>query len=107
LYEKLKAVLGDKYDVTYSADVLVEVSPITDNKGEALKFIANYYGIPMEQTVAVGDNLNDLSMILAAGVGVAVSNAAQPLKSMADYVTKLTNDDGAIAEVIEKFGYKN
>jgi hypothetical protein len=45
-------------------------------------------------------------MILKAGVGVAVANATQPLKDRAGYVTTLTNDEGAIAEVIKKFGYK-
>ncbi len=69
-----------------------------------MKFLAERYGIPMEKTIAVGDNLNDLSMIEAAGLGVAVGNAVQPLKNAADFVT-VTNTDGAIAKIIEEFGY--
>lgn len=104
IYDYLTERLGGRYDVTYSADVLVEVSPVGDSKGEALKFLAAYYGIPMEETVAVGDNLNDLSMIECAGTGVAVGNATERLKVGADYISA-TNDEGAVAEVIEKFGY--
>jgi hypothetical protein len=106
LYNKLCERFAGKYDITYSADVLVEISPLGDNKGEALKFIANHYNIPISQTVAIGDNLNDLPMIVAAGVGVAVGNATQPLKQKADYISA-TNDDGGVAEVIKKFGYNN
>ena len=104
LYAELCNRLGRKYDVTCSASVLVEVSPLSDNKGEALKFLAERYGIPMEKTIAVGDNLNDLSMIEAAGLGVAVGKAVQPLKNAAAFVT-VTNTDGAIAKIIEEFGY--
>lgn len=104
LYAELCRRLGDKYDVTCSAKVLVEVSPLGDNKGTAVKFLAEKFGIPIGKTVAVGDNLNDLSMIEAAGVGVAVGNATEALKNAADFVA-VTNNEGAIAQVIEKFGY--
>lgn len=106
LYNILQKKLGGKYDVTCSADVLVEVSPINDNKGAGLKYLADYYGIPIEKTVAIGDNLNDVSMILAAGTGVAVGNAVEGLKAVADCVT-VTNDEGAVAQAIKEFGYIN
>ena len=104
LFEELKRRLGTRFDVTCSASVLVEVSPLTDNKGEALKFLAKKYGIPLELTVAAGDNLNDLSMVEVAGVGVAVGNAAPKLKEAAKFVS-VTNNEGAIAQIIKKFGY--
>ena len=104
LYENLSKRLGDRFDVTCSASVLVEVSPLGDNKGEAVKFLAKHYGIPIEETVAIGDNLNDLSMIRAAGVGCAVGNATQALKDAADFIS-ITNNDGAVAQIIEKFGF--
>jgi hypothetical protein len=106
LFNDLSGIFKSKYDVTYSADVLVEVSPAGDDKGNALKYLANHYNIDIKDTVAIGDNLNDLSMIQAAGVGVAVGNATQPLKDEADFIT-ITNDEGAVAEVIKKFGYIN
>lgn len=103
LFTELGKRLGDRFDVTCSATVLVEVSPLGDNKGEALKFLANYYNVPIEKTVAVGDNLNDLSMVVVAGVGCAVGNAAQPLKDAANFIS-VTNNEGALAQIIEKFG---
>ena len=104
LYNTLKERLGSRFDVTCSASVLVEVSPLGDNKGEALKYLADYYNIPLELTVAVGDNLNDLPMILVAGTGVAVGNAAPALKKAATFVS-VTNNEGALAQIIEKFGF--
>lgn len=104
LYSNLNKLYGSEYDVTCSAKVLVEVSPINDNKGEALKYLANHYNIPIDKTVAVGDNLNDLSMIKAAGVGCAVGNAVNELKNAADFIS-VSNNDGAIAQIIKKFGF--
>lgn len=104
LYKSLLAKFGDRFDVTCSAEVLVEISPLCNNKGVALKYIAEYYGIPLSSTVAVGDNLNDLSMIKAAGTGVAVGNAVQALKDAADYVS-VTNNECAVAKIIEKYGF--
>ncbi len=104
LYTELNKRLGGRFDVTCSATVLVEISPIGDNKGEAVKYLANYYNIPIQKTVAAGDNLNDLSMIVAAGVGCAVGNAVQELKDAADFVS-VSNNRGAIAQIIKKFGF--
>lgn len=104
LYTELQKRLGEKYDVTCSANVLVEVSPLNNNKGEALKFLAEQFNIPVSQTVAVGDNLNDLSMIKVAGVGVAVANAVEELKQASDFVS-ISNNKGAIAQIINKYGF--
>lgn len=104
LFEKITAKFGARFDVTCSAKVLIEVSPKGETKGAAVKFLSAHYGVPIEKCCAVGDNLNDLSMIEAAGVGVAVGNGVEWLKAAADFVT-VTNDEGAVARVIEKFGY--
>ena len=90
--------------MTCSATVLIEISPISDNKGEAVKYLANYYGIPIEKTIAMGDNLNDLPMVKIAGLGVAVANATEKLKQAADFIS-VSNNDGAVAQIIEKFGF--
>lgn len=104
IYARLSKKFADKYEVTCSAEVLVEIAPLGENKGAAVKFLAEHYGIPIEKTVAMGDNLNDLSMVEAAGVGVAVGNAVEELKNRADFVS-VSNDRDAVAQVIEKFGY--
>ncbi|MDE7453681.1 MAG: Cof-type HAD-IIB family hydrolase [Clostridia bacterium] len=106
LFAELKRRLGSKHEVTCSAAVLIEISPLGNDKGEGLKFLCEKFGVPLERSVAIGDNLNDLAMIKAAGVGVAVGNASDGLKEEADYLT-VTNDEDAVAKVIEKFGFKN
>lgn len=106
LYEIIKAHLGDEFDVTCSAKVMIEISPLGVTKGEALKFIAAKFNVPIGKTIAVGDNLNDISMVEAAGLGCAVGNGEQELKLIADYVAP-TCDDGGVAYIIQKFGYKN
>lgn len=105
LYKKLQNRFGKDFDVTCSAKVLVEISPLGATKGAAVKYIANSFGIDILNTVAVGDNLNDLSMIKSAGIGVAVGNAVEELKNAADFVS-VTNNEGAVAQIIEKFGFR-
>ncbi len=52
----------------------------------------------------MGDNLNDLPMVKIAGLGVAVANATEKLKQAADFIS-VSNNDGAVAQIIEKFGF--
>ena len=92
--------------VTKSAEYLVEVVHCSYSKGTALEFIANHYNVPIEKTVAIGDQWNDLPMIEKAGLGLAVQNAAEELKQVAT-VLQATNEESAVAEAIERFGYCN
>ena len=57
----------------------------------------------IENLMACGDGLNDRSMIEYAGVGVAMQNAEEPVKAVADYVTAADNDHDGVAEAVEKF----
>ena len=93
-------------EVTRGADFLVEVVNANYSKGTAVEFLAKYFNTNVEQTVAIGDQRNDLPMIERAGLGVAVKNADRALKDKADYVCDLTNEENAVADVIKRFGYK-
>lgn len=104
LYDNLKSKFGDRFDVTCSASVLVEISPYGETKGKGLKFLADHFNIPIEKCIAVGDNLNDLSMIEAAGLGVAVRNGEERLKQAAGFICD-SNNDGGVAQIIEKYGF--
>ena len=79
----------------------VEINQSHANKGEALLALADYLHIPREMTFAFGDGLNDLSMIVQAGWGIAMENACDAVKAAADYVTASCDDDG-VAKAIEK-----
>ncbi|MBQ3760312.1 MAG: HAD hydrolase family protein, partial [Synergistaceae bacterium] len=80
----------------------IEINDTKANKGGGLKFLAEYLGIPMSETLAFGDGLNDITMIEAAGIGVAMENAVDEVKAAADYVTLDCNNDG-VAEGIKRF----
>lgn len=88
--------------VSSALDQNAEINQTHANKGEALQALAAYLGVDMENTMAIGDGLNDISMIKAAGLGVAMANGTQLCKDKADYVT-LTNDNDGVAAVIEKY----
>lgn len=64
---------------------------------------ARRLGIPVENTVAAGDAANDLSMLRAAGIGVAMCNGTDEAKAAADAVTCRDNNHDGIAEIIEKY----
>lgn len=104
VYRTLEERLGRDYYVTYSSVALVEITSKEFSKATAVRFLADRYGIPYGKTVAVGDSLNDLPMIEAAGVGLAVKNADELLKEAAE-VFPATNDENAIGKIIEKYGF--
>jgi Cof subfamily protein (haloacid dehalogenase superfamily) len=72
------------------------------SKGQALRELAAYLEIPLTEIMAIGDANNDISMLRAAGLGVAMGNAAASVKQAADYVTADVDHDG-VAAAIEKF----
>lgn len=90
-------------DVSYSSNRYIEFNRKGVNKGAGLLFLANLLGIRPEETIAVGDNYNDLSMIQAAGLGVGVQNTVPEMKPFCNVITNATCDEGAIAEIIEKY----
>ena len=102
--EELRKANFEGCDVTRSASYLVEVINANYSKGTAVEFLAKYYQVPLEKTIGVGDQWNDLPMIERAGLGIAVKNADQKLKEKA-VVCEYTNEEGAIAKIIEKYGY--
>ncbi len=73
------------------------------SKGTALRILAEKLGIPIDETIAAGDSTNDREMLEAAGLGIAVANAREELKAVADVVLDRTAEEGSIAEIAERF----
>jgi len=103
LEKDIAGQMGDTTCTFFSASYMLETSPIISNKGNGVKWLCERYGIDISEVICIGDNYNDLSMIKAAGLGVAVANAVDAVKEAADYVTENTCSNGAVAEVINKF----
>ena len=97
----LKEITSD-LDVSYSSNRYIEFNHQGVNKGQGLKKLAELLHVDIKDTIAIGDNFNDLSMIKVAGLGVGVQNTVEEMKKECDIITKATNNRGAIAEVINK-----
>ncbi len=72
------------------------------NKGVALRKLADHLGLTLEETMAIGDTENDLTILQTAGVGVAMQNATEDVKAVANYTT-LCNDESGVAHAIYHF----
>ncbi len=86
--------------VTTSMPTNMEIFSDKADKGTALKYLAEYFNIDREDVMAMGDSRNDLPMVKYAGVGVALDNACDDLKKVADVVT-VSNDEDGVAAMIE------
>ena len=109
-YEKLKDFQASfrpyepgHFDSFFSCFEFLEYCNEGSNKGSGLIYLADYLHIPIDNTVAVGDERNDVSMIHAAGVGCAMCNGRKEAKDVADYITECDNNHSGVAEVIYKF----
>lgn len=104
VYEK---ELAEKYEgilsVYRSESFFVEAMPLGVDKAASLDRLFDIIGVDKTDTVACGDGFNDMSMIAYAGVGVAMANAKDEVKAVADVVTKRTNDEDGLLEVIEAY----
>lgn len=99
---RTEVIRNPQLAVSSSAEHNIEITHVNAQKGEGLRRLAEYYQIPIEQTMAVGDNYNDVSMFRVAGISVAMGNAGREIQDMCDAVTK-TNDEHGVAAAIEQY----
>ena len=86
----------------YSNDKYLELFRLDAGKGNALRFVCEYLGVPLSDAYAAGDAENDISMLQAAGCGIAMRNAPDPVKEAADVVTRSDNDQDGLAETMRR-----
>ncbi|MDR1606611.1 MAG: Cof-type HAD-IIB family hydrolase [Streptococcaceae bacterium] len=87
--------------VTSSGANNIEVNHLAAQKGQSLQKVAEMHGIALENVAALGDNFNDMSMIKAAGLGIAMENAEAEVKEIAQHVTR-TNTENGVAYAVEQ-----
>ncbi len=96
----LSDMVGDKLTLLYSNPYYLEIFPSEAGKGSAVKRLADILGVDIKDTYAAGDEQNDISMIQAAGCGIAMQNATDLVKESADVITNFDNDHDGLAEFI-------
>ena len=95
--------ITEKVGVFFSGEDILEFNPYNIDKGTGVKDLLEKINIDPSEAIAIGDNFNDIPMIENVGMGVAVKNGVDEIKSVANYVTENDNNHNAVAEVIQKF----
>ena len=103
LEPKVSSLTDGQCEVSYSSNRYMEFNSLGIDKGQGLRDLAELLGIEMSETIAVGDNYNDLAMLKAAGLSVAAANGVPEVKAVCDYVTRADHNEGVVAELIETF----
>lgn len=98
----LPEAVKEDYTIVRSADIFLEFLHKSVNKGTGVKAVADAFGINASEVICVGDAGNDMDMIHYAGLGVAMANAFDEVKAIADHIT-LSNEDDGVAAVIQTF----
>lgn len=99
---ELNEKYGDRISVYRSEPFFIELMPKGIDKAASIDRMLSTVGMTRENTICCGDGFNDMTMIEYAGIGVAMANAQEKVKSKADYITS-SNDDDGIVKVIDKF----
>ena len=101
LEKELPKVFPDLY-IIKSTPYFLEFSNKEGSKYCAVKFLQKYWGIDEAETLTIGDQNNDIALLKAGGIKVAMGNATEELKAVADYVTDTVFNDGFV-KAMEKF----
>lgn len=102
IVSKIPQEIKERYTILRSAPYFLEFLHKTVNKGTGVEAVAKELGLESKEVICVGDAGNDLAMIEYAGLGVAMGNAFDEVKEIADYIT-LSNNNNGVAHVIEKY----
>lgn len=101
--ESLLEYCGNRIQMIFSNEQYLEILPAEAGKGNALRFIANFLNVPVSHTFAAGDAENDISMLQAAGTGIAMANAPDAVKNAARIVTARSNDEDGLLDILDEF----
>jgi Cof subfamily protein (haloacid dehalogenase superfamily) len=101
-YEKeLQDIFPDLY-IVKSTPYFLEFSNPEASKRAAVEFLQNYWGLEKDEILTIGDQNNDIALLQAGGIKVAMGNATEELKAIADYITDSVYEDGFV-KAMEKF----
>ena len=93
-FERIEKKVEAEFDVLRHAGNVVEFVPKNTSKATGIKWLCEYLGVPVEDTYAIGDSINDLDMLEFVGHGIAMGNATETAKEAAEFVTRDLHEDG-------------
>jgi Cof subfamily protein (haloacid dehalogenase superfamily) len=103
LMRQLSSLFSDRAIVLTSKPYFLEVLPLGADKGSALIRLTKMLGLDLANTMAIGDAMNDLGMLRTAGMGCAPANANEEVRAAARHVSQRTNDEDAVADLVERY----
>lgn len=98
--QTLLPLADGELNLLYSNDYYLEIFPAASGKGAAVKILCGFLHIPIANALAAGDEANDISMLQAAGTGIAMLNAKDTVKAAADLITATDNDHDGLAAIL-------
>jgi Cof subfamily protein (haloacid dehalogenase superfamily) len=97
-----KTLIVREWSTPVKGHIVVEVNSIFATKGMAAKFLSAYYNIPLSDTIAFGDGINDIEMLSKVGAGFAMKNAMDQVKHVAKFETDHNNNSDGVAKQLKK-----
>ena len=104
IFNNIPSSLKEKMNVSRSSKIFLEFQNPKTNKGLGLEELTNYLNININDTMAIGDQDNDKSMLIVAGTAVLMENRFKALDPYADFITK-SNEESGVAYAIKHFGF--
>ncbi len=99
----LKNLVDSELTIFTSKPYFLEILPPNTGKGEALKELSDVLAIKRSEIMAVGDSMNDESMLSWAGYGVAMRNSDERIKAIASFVSDYDNEEDGVADIVERY----
>lgn len=95
--------LDNQFSISFSSNRYLEINPLGIDKGTGLKKLCEILNIDVKDTIAVGDNINDQPMIVAAGLGIGVKNCIEDIKKDCDVILDYTNNEDPITNIVNLY----
>ncbi len=104
--ERFRQTVAKRFEkeltVLYSNPQYLELFPSNSGKGRGVRWLCSYLGIPLINSLAAGDEINDISMLEAAGLSIAMSNGRESVKKSADVITPADNNHDGLVPILER-----